>query len=109
MYASDCVRGSVRREPGPDGTLEGRDDVVGSPQEEELGMRNRLRLPALAITVIWLLAACSGGTASSPSAGESAAPAESAAESAAASEAASEAPPAEVASGAPAAVCASSD
>ena len=68
-------------------------------------MRNRLRLPALAISVIWLLAACSGGTASSPGA-ESAAPGESAA---APSAEASESAPTEVASGAPAAVCASSD
>jgi multiple sugar transport system substrate-binding protein len=68
-------------------------------------MRNRLRLPALAITVIWLLAACSGGTASSP-AGGSTAPSESAA---APSEGASESAPAEVPSGAPAAVCARSD
>src|SRR5262245_38075047 len=73
MYATVCVRDMVPRTGHLAGSPVGIRPV--HPTEEELGMRNRLRLPALAFIAVLLLAACSGGAAPS----EPAAPADSAA------------------------------
>ena len=62
MYALDCSSGSLADAPGSDSTKQWcRGRARSVRQEEEHGMRNRLRLPALAITGVLLLAACTSG------------------------------------------------
>src|SRR5690242_7882594 len=81
MYARDCCCASVPRCPGSARRREAVSEPGQGSHWRRDGMRNHLGLPALAIALVMLVAAC-GSTASTQapaSGGASAAPANSAA------------------------------